>query len=273
MLGDPDPIQRAVSEEQKWEAEKAFREREVSVQEREVAAKEAELGLTKKGRVALQWKSPLVVAVIGATLAAVGNAVVVVLNGQQQRLLEKEKFEHQQILEMIKVGNDDREKVKTNLQFLLEVGLVTDLGLREKMESVLKQPAKIPVLPAPAPVISEELPVARQLAELVERADYQEASKLFETLTKSHFSGVGYSAYPKAAFAFDQIDKPDEALRVLNLLADRLKQDEQKGYGYLAAGRPPRTFLKDDFNMLIPKVRSPEVKKKMEELRDLLSKQ
>lgn len=114
---------------------------------------------------------------------------------------------------------------------------------------------------------SGELGTARRLESLVAEGKYLEATSLFDPLTRSHTSGVGYSAYPEAAFAFDQTDNPDEALRVLRLLRDRIANDASKGYGYLAPGRAPRQFLRTDFDRLLPRVKSSKVADDMTKLR------
>jgi hypothetical protein len=100
---------------EKWQAEKGLRERELST-------KEVELELKRKEIVGSGWRSPLVVAIFAATLAAAGNAVVAIVNGFEQRNLEEEKSEETRILEMIKV--DDADKAAGDLGFLLKSGLI-----------------------------------------------------------------------------------------------------------------------------------------------------
>ena len=115
-------------------------------------------------------------------------------------------------------------------------------------------------------LLLNELALARQLEEAVADSRFNEVVSLFPRLQESHFSGVGFSAYPEAAFAFDQISRPSDALRVLGLLEARLREDEQKGYGYLAPGRPPRDFLKRDFASFLARLRSEDVKKRIREI-------
>src|SRR5262245_29979402 len=50
------------------------------------------------------WLSPFVVALIAATLAALGNALVSAINNANQVALEDRKAEQSRILEMIKTG-------------------------------------------------------------------------------------------------------------------------------------------------------------------------
>jgi V8-like Glu-specific endopeptidase len=135
------------SDREKWETDKTFREREIAVKEREQANREAELDLKRKEQASSGWRNPLVVAIIAATLAAVGNAVVSVVNGNLQRRLENEKSEQTRILEMIKTGDPD--KAATNLEFLLEAGLISDSELQAKLREFLTQrkPGSGPTLP------------------------------------------------------------------------------------------------------------------------------
>ena len=105
----------------------------------------------------------------------------------------------------------------------------------------------------PSAVPQSELAIARELERLVEEGEYQQAIKLFEPLYASHKSGVGYAAYPEAAFAFDRLAMPNEAVRVLDLLHDRIMEDTRRGYGYLAHDRAPREALRADCEKLRPR--------------------
>ena len=71
------------------------------------------------------------VAVIGAALAAAGNAFVAGLNGVFQRQLEAQKAEEARILEMIKAGDPDR--AANNLKYLLQDGLNADATLSQRL--------------------------------------------------------------------------------------------------------------------------------------------
>ena len=132
--------------------------------------------------------------------------------------------------------------------------------VRTRIEQVM---AKIREAPRKG---SDELGVARYIESLVEQGKYKEASELFTELRESHFSGVGYSAYPELAFAFDQLTDVKDAMQVLELLQARMEEDARKGYGYLAPGRPPRGFLRRDFEKLLPSVKSPEVRARIEQM-------
>jgi hypothetical protein len=121
-------------EQEKWRAETAIRAREVSVKERDEAG--------------AKWRSPLVVAVFAAAVAAGGNAVIAMVNGAQQVALENSKAESTRILEMTKTGNT--ETAATNLKFLLASGLITDPERVEKVKVFLgnREVGGGPALPA-----------------------------------------------------------------------------------------------------------------------------
>ena len=135
-------------ERDKWEAEKSFRAREIAVKEREQATKESALDLQKKDQAASQWRSPLIVAILAAAVAAAGNAVVAFTNGTFQRQLEAQKSEQARILEMIKTGDPD--KAAENIQFLLDAWLIAEPDTRTKLSDYLSKRTKGsgPSLPA-----------------------------------------------------------------------------------------------------------------------------
>jgi Trypsin-like peptidase domain len=151
-------------EREKWKAEHDIRLREIALLERETAVKEAdqalrreelamkraELALKEKEQQASTWRSPLVVAILAAAVAAAGNAVIALVNGNAQVGLEERKAEQTRILEMIKTS--DPEKATNNLKFLLESGLIADASRAARLREYLsKRPAASgPVLPAPA---------------------------------------------------------------------------------------------------------------------------
>jgi hypothetical protein len=133
---------------ERWQRESAFREREVTVKEREQSLKAQELELRRKEQTNSGWRNPLVVAIIAASVAALGNAAVALTNGILQRQLEDEKAEQARVLEMIKTGSAD--KAAENLAFLINIGLVTKKVHVEKLAAFLKQRqnGEGPVLPA-----------------------------------------------------------------------------------------------------------------------------
>jgi hypothetical protein len=137
-------------EREKWAAERAFREREIAVDEREQVTKEAQLALAQKEQAASRWKSPLVVAILAAAVAALGNAIVAYTNDASQTRLESQKSEQARILEMIKTGSPD--KAAENLRFLLNAGLIRDSGVRRDLTRFLnnRKPGSGPALPSAA---------------------------------------------------------------------------------------------------------------------------
>jgi hypothetical protein len=138
----------SVSDREKWETEKALREGEISIKARDQVTGEAALGLKEKEQSTSQWQNPLILAIITAALAIVGNTVVAFINGRQQRRLEAEKSEQQRILEMIKTGNAD--KAAENLKFLLAAGLISDPSLQARLQTFLdsRNPGSGPSLPS-----------------------------------------------------------------------------------------------------------------------------
>jgi hypothetical protein len=172
----PDEIEAAKLqlERDKFEAEKLFRGRELTIREREQDRS--------------RWSNPLVIAVIGATLAALSNAGATFLNGYQQRTLEEarakasrdlesersdallkleeSKSEATRILEMIKTSNAD--KAAENLQFLIDTGLLSEQTRLARLRQYLQtRPAGAgPTLPAAQSTPAQAPRIDRDLAKL-----------------------------------------------------------------------------------------------------------
>lgn len=143
-------------ERQRLELEREKSDREAHAQERDAAIAEADLELRKADfavRLAEHkragWRNPLVVAILAATTAAVGNAVVTIVNGSLARTIEAQESESVRILEMIKTGGDP-DKAAKNLEFLLDAGLIDEPGRIERIRAFLKarKPGSGPSLPA-----------------------------------------------------------------------------------------------------------------------------
>src|SRR5262245_26426507 len=147
-------------EREKWQAETEMRSRELALKEREQANKDAELALKRQEQESSKWYNPLVVAIFAAAVAALGNAIVTMVNGRSQRqlesskrdaerALEESKAESARILEMIKTS--DTETAAKNLAFLLDTGLVIGPDRATKLRDFLdhRQPGTGPLLPAP----------------------------------------------------------------------------------------------------------------------------
>lgn len=125
---------------EKWQADYALRARELDLKERELGLRERE---HNRGR----WSNPLVVAILVAGLAAGGNAVVSLVNGQQAFRLEKVKQDATLILESIKTYEPD--KAAGNLRLLVDVGLISDRETNASVRAFLdgRMPGQGPVLP------------------------------------------------------------------------------------------------------------------------------
>jgi len=136
------------TEREKWEREVAFKEKDFTLKERDYLLKEAELELKKQEHAAAGWKSPLVVAILAASIAALGNAWVTMTNGRLQLRLEDQKAEQARILEMIKTGDPDKAAV--NLKFLLDAKLISKAETIKKLSEFLatRMPGSGPALPS-----------------------------------------------------------------------------------------------------------------------------
>jgi hypothetical protein len=105
-------------EREKWLVEIELRRRELTLKEREQDNRDAELEIKRRDLANSKWRSPLVVAILVAAVAALGNAGVTVVNGTLQRELEntkrdaelkveESKAESDRILEMIKTQSTE----------------------------------------------------------------------------------------------------------------------------------------------------------------------
>jgi hypothetical protein len=140
------PDQTALEfEREKWRNEFELRKRELVLKEREASRS--------------RWSSPLVLAVLAAAMAGLGNASAIWLNGMEQRKLETEKAEQARnieetkaeaarILEVIKTGNDP-DKAAENLKFLVDAGLISDEYRRKSIQVFLdtRKAGQGPALP------------------------------------------------------------------------------------------------------------------------------
>jgi hypothetical protein len=118
-------------EREKWLGEHELRKREVEIKERDASRS--------------RWSSPLIVALLAAALAAIGNAATIWFNGREQRKLEITKAEHVRILEMIKTDN---KQAAENLKFLTDSGLISDDDLKRRIQAFLAT-GRSPALPPP----------------------------------------------------------------------------------------------------------------------------
>jgi hypothetical protein len=130
-------IPPALLEREKWNKDNEFRNRELLVKERKLELELKEFEFKEREHASSTWRSPLVVAIFAAAVAAMGNAIVAYTNGNLQLQLEEDKAEQARILEMIKTGNPD--SAAANLRFLLQSGLISNPSTTNKLEKFLRQ--------------------------------------------------------------------------------------------------------------------------------------
>jgi hypothetical protein len=87
--------------------------------------------------------TPLTTTILAGIVTVAGTVAGTLLQGRNSLQLEREKQQHELVLKMISVG--DQQQAQANLRFLAESGLVSDDHLAQK---ILKAEAK-PVLPPP----------------------------------------------------------------------------------------------------------------------------
>lgn len=147
-------------EREKWQAEESWRRDELELKRDELGLKRSELNRP-------QWFNPLVIAILAAAVAAVGNIVVTLVCSHEQsrlisdraaetRRMEQANAEAARILEVLKTNDPDRAAV--NLQFLIEAGLISDGGTRESVQEYLKnrRPGQGAFLPSYEPATIEQ---------------------------------------------------------------------------------------------------------------------
>jgi hypothetical protein len=127
-------------EREKWQTEVDFRRQELSFKEREQSRLAAEAERSR-------WWNPLFIAIVGATIAAIGSVAVSWWNGKTTQQTELLRAESARILEMI--HTTDIPKAKDNLSFLLAAGLITGstaVNVRKYLEQAA--PDQGPLLPS-----------------------------------------------------------------------------------------------------------------------------
>jgi hypothetical protein len=148
-------VEKALTEREKWEAEQSFKKEELGLRSRELEIREAE---SYRAR----WTNPLVIAILSAAVAGVGNVAATLYSSSQQRdaderkaaearNVESEKAEASLILEFIKTQTP--EKASDNLKFLVDTKLITNKARRDDMSAYLntrREGRGVNVPPAPA---------------------------------------------------------------------------------------------------------------------------
>jgi hypothetical protein len=90
-----------------------------------------------------RWSNPLTVAIVAAALAGFSNAYIAYANNRAQVALETSKAESARILEVLKIGEPNR--VRENLHFLVQLGLVQSEPLRRNLEAWNANPRRAPI--------------------------------------------------------------------------------------------------------------------------------
>jgi dipeptidyl aminopeptidase/acylaminoacyl peptidase len=143
-------------ERKKWKTEVHLRRKEIRI-------KEAEQSRLPREAERSRWWNPLFIAIVGATIAALGSIGVSWWNGRIAEETENIKAESAHIVEVL--HTKDEKKARENLTFLIESGLITG-ATAEKVENYLTRtpversplvtsvPAVQPVNTGPEVVIS-----------------------------------------------------------------------------------------------------------------------
>lgn len=132
----------------------------LEIERRRVALEEREAASRNQQRDGAPWRSPLVIAILGATTAAIGNAALTLIDGVQSRQLARLEGENTRILSAIETADPDLNA--ENLRFLLEAGLIESSDMRLQISRFLEErtPGSGPALSLPT---SFEQPFERRL--------------------------------------------------------------------------------------------------------------
>jgi hypothetical protein len=90
-------------EQQKWREEMEIRRQELALKDRTESRLAAEAERSR-------WLNPLFIAIIAATIAAIGNLGVSWWNGRKSQQAEQLRAESARILEAIKTGDVEKAK-------------------------------------------------------------------------------------------------------------------------------------------------------------------
>lgn len=130
--------EREVSDREKWEVERNFREREIAVKEQELDAKMRELKLRETEMARSRWTGPLGVGIIVAVIAAGAQIFSSYRHDQSELDLENHKTTNQRALEIEKAERtfvlsiidwDDPKQI-SRLAFLAANNLITNGQLK-----------------------------------------------------------------------------------------------------------------------------------------------
>jgi hypothetical protein len=133
-----EPVTAAIADQQfereKWLKECDFRERDIALRAREVSIKEDELEVRRREQKRGLITSPLTLALLAATTAALANVFVAFHNGDEQRTLEQSQAEHARIVSAIA---GDANTATAKLRFLLDTHLIADETTRKFISSYI----------------------------------------------------------------------------------------------------------------------------------------
>ena len=201
----------------------------IEVLERETRIKERELELKEKEAGRAAWRSPLVVAVFAAALAAASNAWIAFYNSEIGRRDQVLAAENARILQMLKA---DPEQAARNLEFLIETNLITDNQLRADLRRFLDthEPGAGPSLASTPPPGSHE----KLLEELTEALGPEIKSGLASiAFLDANFIMIRFSnvlLFPPAEVETSEAFKQDTLPRLANVMEDYTKQVLKAGY-------------------------------------------
>ena len=201
----------------------------IEVLERETRIKERELELKEKEAGRAAWRSPLVVSIFAAALAAASNAWIAFYNSEVNRRDQNLAAENARILQMLKA---DPEQAARNLEFLIDTNLITDAALRKNVRAYLatRKPGVGPSLaPPPSPGSHE------QLLEGLSEALATEIKEGVVTigLLGSNFVMVRFSnrlLFPAGEVETAESFNQTTLLRLSSVLEDYTKQINEAGF-------------------------------------------
>jgi len=131
---------------------------ELTLRRHELAIEEKALELKIAEHRRSQFSTPVILALIAAIAGFLGNAFLSSYNAREQRELEERRFtenirilqlrsQQERIIKFLETGNT--EKAAANLNFGIQVGLITDNEIRDSLKKYLENvsPGKGPALP------------------------------------------------------------------------------------------------------------------------------
>lgn len=128
--------------------EKSIDERKIALEERKLESdiefRRLELETkTKESSWLTKLFTPLTTTILAGIVTVAGSVAGSLFQGRNTLQLEREKQQHELVVKMISVGNENQ--ARANLQFLAESGLIAD----EKLAKKILEAKETPVLPPP----------------------------------------------------------------------------------------------------------------------------